>query len=83
MSGDMCRMMHAVSCLMRLGAACFVMSAHEPVAIITQWVGPALHGDTIPWGGVPPDWQNLEPEHIYIYIHKLIFRYRLHHNMFC
>ena len=38
---------------MCLGAACFVMSAHEPVALITQWVGTALHGDTIPWGGTP------------------------------
>ena len=23
------------------------------------------HGETIPLGGVPPHWQNLEPEHIY------------------
>ena len=31
--------------------ACFVMSAHEAVANRTQFVGPAFHGETIPWGG--------------------------------
>ena len=27
------------------------MSSHEPVAIRTEWVGPALHGDTVVEGG--------------------------------
>ena len=31
--------------------ACFVMSAHDAVANRTQFVGPAFHGETIPWGG--------------------------------
>ena len=44
---------------------CKTQSAHEAVANITLCVGPAFHGETIPLGGVPPHWQNLELEHIY------------------
>ena len=32
---------------------CKTQSAHEAVANITQWVGPAFHGETIPLGGYP------------------------------
>ena len=46
---------------------CKTQSAHEAVANITLCVGPAFHGETIPLGGVPPHWQNLELEHTYIY----------------
>ena len=55
---------------------CKTQSAHEAVANITLCVGPAFHGETIPLGGgVPPHWQNLELEHIYIFIYLFILIY--------
>ena len=54
---------------------CKTQSAHEAVANITLCVGPAFHGETIPLGGgVPPHWQNLELEHIYVATHHFYIR---------